>query len=114
MSDAGKEADAAALMGRREFSSGAAASAQATCAPPPDFPSDISLYQRAYQNWSREIRISSLWTCAYDIWGWSKNLLLYIKPTTLRITANGYAVLMSRSNVQRALNKFANLYKACV
>ena len=39
-------------------------SAQATCAPPPNFPSTIALYQEAYENWSQEIRISSLWTCA--------------------------------------------------
>jgi FAD/FMN-containing dehydrogenase len=50
-------------------------------------------------------------TFTYDIWGWSKNLLLYIKPTTLRVTANGYAVLMNRSNVQRALNEFATFYQ---
>ena len=42
----------------------------------------------------------------WDMWGWSKNLLLYIKPTTLRVTANGYAVLCSRANVQRAINEF--------
>jgi FAD/FMN-containing dehydrogenase len=50
-------------------------------------------------------------TFAYDLWGWSKNLLLYIKPTTLRVTANGYAVLMNRSNVQRALNEFVTFYQ---
>ncbi|WP_340616425.1 cholesterol oxidase substrate-binding domain-containing protein [Xenorhabdus entomophaga] len=41
-----------------------------------------------------------------DIWGWSKNLLLYVKPTTLRVTANGYAVLTRRADIQRVLNKF--------
>ncbi|BET98217.1 cholesterol oxidase substrate-binding domain-containing protein [Xenorhabdus taiwanensis] len=41
-----------------------------------------------------------------DIWGWSKNLLLYVKPTTLRVTANGYAVLTQRANIQLVLNKF--------
>jgi FAD/FMN-containing dehydrogenase len=50
-------------------------------------------------------------TFAYDLWGWSKNLLLYIKPTTLRVTANGYAVLMNRSNIQRAVNEFATFYQ---
>ena len=50
-------------------------------------------------------------TFAYDLWGWSKNLLLYIKPTTLRVTANGYAVLMNRSNVQRAVNEFTTYYQ---
>ena len=66
-------------MGRRHFMMGAAAgvlagwlpafrvspaSAQATCAPPPNFPDGIAVYQQAYQNWSGEIQISALWTCA--------------------------------------------------
>ncbi|OTA19765.1 FAD-linked oxidase [Xenorhabdus beddingii] len=41
-----------------------------------------------------------------DIWGWSKNLLLYVKPTTLRVTANGYAVLTRRADIQRVLSVF--------
>ncbi|OTA16663.1 FAD-linked oxidase [Xenorhabdus vietnamensis] len=41
-----------------------------------------------------------------DIWGWSKNLLLYVKPTTLRVTANGYAVLTRRTDIQRVLSVF--------
>ncbi|CDG99070.1 conserved hypothetical protein [Xenorhabdus bovienii str. puntauvense] len=41
-----------------------------------------------------------------DIWGWSKNLLLYVKPTTLRVTANGYAVLTRRADIQRVLHEF--------
>jgi hypothetical protein len=64
---------AAAQMGRRQFVAGAAASvvwlpafrvspvsAQATCAPPPNFPTSIPIYQQAYQNWSGDIQISSL------------------------------------------------------
>ena len=38
-----------------------------------------------------------LGTLTADIWGWAKDLLLYVKPTTLRVTANGYAVLTSRA-----------------
>ena len=45
-------------------------------------------------------------TFTWDIWGWSKNLLLYVLPTTLRVTANGYAVLTSRANVQQVINDF--------
>ncbi|MBV8063109.1 MAG: hypothetical protein JOY51_05910, partial [Nevskia sp.] len=41
-----------------------AGSAQASCAVPPGFPAGIPLYQQAYQNWSEEITIDSLWTCA--------------------------------------------------
>jgi len=42
----------------------------------------------------------------WDIWGWSKNLTLYVRPTTLRVTANGYAVITSRANIQRVINDF--------
>jgi FAD/FMN-containing dehydrogenase len=40
------------------------ASAQATTSPPPNFPSSISIYQQAYQNWSGMIVIDDIWTCA--------------------------------------------------
>lgn len=46
-----------------------------------------------------------------DIWGDSKNVLLYIKPTTLRIEASGYAVLTRRNNVQRVIHDFAEKFK---
>jgi FAD/FMN-containing dehydrogenase len=39
------------------------ASAQAT-SPPPNFPSSISIYQQAYQNWAGMIVIDDVWTCA--------------------------------------------------
>lgn len=41
-----------------------AASAQSTCAAPVGFPASISLYQQAYRNWSREISVDPVWTCA--------------------------------------------------
>ena len=53
-------------------------------------------------------------TFTWDIWGWSKNLLLYVKPSTLRVTANGYAVLTSRANVQRVVNDFFVAHQARV
>lgn len=64
---------------RRAFLSGAAAagalawvpafrvtpaSAQATSAAPPGFPSSISLYQQAYSNWAGMISIDNVWTAA--------------------------------------------------
>jgi FAD/FMN-containing dehydrogenase len=64
---------------RRAFLSGAAAagalawvpafrvtpaSAQATSAAPPGFPSSISLYQQAYTNWAGMISIDNVWTAA--------------------------------------------------
>ena len=51
-------------------------------------------------------------TDTMDIWGWSKNLLLYIRPTTLRVTANGYAVLTNRGNIQRVVSEFAAYYQS--
>ncbi len=48
----------------------------------------------------------------YDIWGWSKNMTLYVRPTTLRVTANGYAVVTSRANVQRVVNDFYVMFLA--
>ncbi|GII24614.1 hypothetical protein Pme01_42110 [Planosporangium mesophilum] len=49
-------------------------------------------------------------TASADIWGASKNLLLYIKPTTLRVHANGYAVLTSRADIQRVVHEFTRFY----
>src|SRR5687768_3307510 len=40
------------------------ASAQATCATPQNFPAGITLYQQAYENWAKEVRVDSVWTCA--------------------------------------------------
>lgn len=49
-------------------------------------------------------------TFTYDIWGWSKNLLLYVRPTTLRVTANGYAIVCKRADVQRVIQEFTFRY----
>lgn len=50
-------------------------------------------------------------TQTYDLWGASKNLLLYVKPTTLRVTANGYAIVTARSNIQRVVAEFVSYYQ---
>lgn len=50
-------------------------------------------------------------TGTWDIWGWSKNTLLYVKPTTLRIVEGGWAVLCARSNAQQVLNDFFEQYE---
>ncbi|MDQ1042880.1 cholesterol oxidase substrate-binding domain-containing protein [Streptomyces sp. V4I2] len=50
-------------------------------------------------------------TLSADIWGPSKNTLLYLKPTTLRVTANGYAVLTTRDHVQRVVAEFTSYYR---
>lgn len=46
-------------------------------------------------------------TSSRDIWGPSKNTLFYVKDTTLRVTANGYAVLMRKDEVQDSIAEFA-------
>ena len=55
-----------------------------------------------------------LGTLTADIWGWAKDLLLYVKPTTLRVTANGYAVLTSRSSIQQVIYDFITYYQVLV
>ncbi|MEU9365886.1 cholesterol oxidase substrate-binding domain-containing protein [Streptomyces avermitilis] len=50
-------------------------------------------------------------TLSADLWGPSKNTLLYIRPTTLRVTANGYAVLTARAQVQRVVSEFTSFYR---
>jgi len=45
------------------------------------------------------------------LWGPSKNLFLYVKSTTLRLTANGYAILTPRAHVQLVLNRFFTFYE---
>jgi hypothetical protein len=47
-----------------------------------------------------------------DIWGPSKNTLLYIQDTTLRVTANGYAVHIARTGVQQAVADFTSKFSA--
>jgi FAD/FMN-containing dehydrogenase len=53
-------------------------------------------------------------TLSTDLWGRSKNLLLYVKPTTLRETANGYAVHTSRASIQRVVHEFAAYHERSV
>jgi FAD/FMN-containing dehydrogenase len=50
-------------------------------------------------------------TLSADLWGPSKNTLLYVRPTTLRVHANGYAVLTGRDQVQRVVAEFAAFYR---
>ncbi|MDT0345480.1 cholesterol oxidase substrate-binding domain-containing protein [Streptomyces sp. DSM 44938] len=50
-------------------------------------------------------------TAAHDLWGPSYCLLFYLRPTTLRETANGYAILTRRADVQRVIAEFAGFYQ---
>lgn len=40
-----------------------------------------------------------------DLWGWSKDVLFYLRHTTLRVIAGGGVVLTKRANIQRAVNE---------
>ncbi|MFJ9605051.1 cholesterol oxidase substrate-binding domain-containing protein [Kitasatospora sp. NPDC101176] len=46
-----------------------------------------------------------------DLWGPSRTLLQYVRPTTLRVTANGYAVLARRADLQWVVSEFASYYR---
>jgi FAD/FMN-containing dehydrogenase len=50
-------------------------------------------------------------TVSSDIWGPSKNTLLYLRPTTLRIATNGCTVLTTRAQVQRVVAEFTAFYR---
>ncbi|EKT62527.1 cholesterol oxidase substrate-binding domain-containing protein [Providencia burhodogranariea] len=43
-------------------------------------------------------------TLTNKIWGWSKNVLHYVKSATLLMAANGYAILTSRCNIQNIVH----------
>jgi hypothetical protein len=50
-------------------------------------------------------------TGAWDLWGWSKDVLLYVRPTTLRVSEGGAAIITERSNVQRVIHEFYDWYQ---
>ncbi len=50
-------------------------------------------------------------TASADLVGPSKNVLLYIRPNTLRYTTNGYAICTRRTDLQRVLHEFAEFYR---
>ena len=49
-------------------------------------------------------------TASGDVWGWSKDVLLYIKATTLKVAEMGYGILCARRDVQWVLNTFTSEY----
>ncbi|MEV5315762.1 cholesterol oxidase substrate-binding domain-containing protein [Streptomyces sp. NPDC052610] len=50
-------------------------------------------------------------TGSADIWGPSKNTLLYLRPTTLRVHTDGYAVVTERARVQEVVAGFTAYYR---
>jgi FAD/FMN-containing dehydrogenase len=51
-------------------------------------------------------------TAGADLWGAAKNLQLYIRPTTLRLHANGYAIRVPRDGVQALVHAFTTFFTA--
>ncbi|OHV62282.1 cholesterol oxidase substrate-binding domain-containing protein [Pseudofrankia sp. BMG5.36] len=51
-------------------------------------------------------------TASWDIWGWSKNLLSYVKSSTLRITTTCHAIHTRRADIQRVASEFYAFYKS--
>jgi FAD/FMN-containing dehydrogenase len=56
------------------------------------------------------VKAGLLATGSWDVWGWSKDLLLYVRPTTQPMTAGGGVVLTSRANVQTVIHQFTRWY----
>ena len=50
------------------------------------------------------VRLGLLATQSADLWGPSRCTLLYVRPTTMRIHADGYAVMCRRADVQQVIH----------
>lgn len=55
--------------------------------------------------------VGNLAFLSFDIWGPSKNLLLYVKSSTLRQAESGFAVVTKRANVQKVVSRVVAFYK---
>jgi FAD/FMN-containing dehydrogenase len=53
-------------------------------------------------------------TNTQNIWGPSMDSLLYVQPTTLRVTAGGYVILTAKSSIQQVINDFYTQYSNLV
>ena len=58
------------------------------------------------------VQTGIVFTGTWDIWGWSKDTLLYVRPTTLRVSEGGAAVLCRRRDIQRVIHEFTTWYSA--
>jgi FAD/FMN-containing dehydrogenase len=69
----------------------------------------------AFQQLELGLAVTSLAaTGGNDLWGPGRCTTLYVKPTTLRLSENGYAILTSRNNIQRVVHDFCRFYKDLV
>jgi hypothetical protein len=53
-------------------------------------------------------------TNTQNIWGPSADVLLYVLPSTLRVTAGGWTILTARSSIQQVINDFYTQYSNLV
>ncbi|TWP49521.1 FAD-binding protein [Lentzea tibetensis] len=49
-------------------------------------------------------------TAAWDLWGPSRHVMLFVKPTTARITSSSCAVLTPRAKLQDVVHRFTTFY----
>jgi FAD/FMN-containing dehydrogenase len=70
----------------------------------------VALGQLSYATTAEGLRRDN----ANDLWGPAKDVLLYVRPSTLRVTANGYAVLTRRRDIQRVVWDFVAYYERLV
>ncbi len=47
-----------------------------------------------------------------DLWGWSKDVLFYLRHTTMRVTAGGGVVVTERANIQGVVNEFTTWHNS--
>jgi cholesterol oxidase-like protein/FAD binding domain-containing protein len=53
-------------------------------------------------------------TGTWDLWGPSMNTLLYVLPSTLRVTAGGWAIITAKSSIQQVVSDFYTYYSNLV
>ena len=51
-----------------------------------------------------------VFTGTWDVWGQWQDVLLYVKPTTVRIVEAGFAVITSRASIQQVVSDFYAQY----
>jgi hypothetical protein len=55
-----------------------------------------------------------VFTGTWDLWGASMNTLLYVQPTTLRVTSGGWAIITAKSSIQQVVSDFYTQYNNLV
>ncbi|CAG7725981.1 unnamed protein product [Allacma fusca] len=79
-----------------------------------------SLLGNLISHWNNAKTINRLYTkfiplgltvsTSWDIWGPSRNVFSYIRPTTLKMTEAGWAIVTSRGHVEKVLRIFYQIY----